>query len=429
VGVATEKRDRHRAWGLTWLAYATYYTGRKGFSVAKTSIVKDVGLSEASLGAIDTAYLISYALGQFANGILGDRIGARRLVGYGMLLSAACCMAFASASTAALMLLFFCINGYAQSTGWPGTTRAMAEWTTPANRGTVMAFWATCYQVGGIAASFIAGALLVRFGWRSAFVGPALLMSAVGVLILLLLRPAPWRKVLARQPTEEPERLLLTKPAEQQSRPEIDAGLRRSAQRAVLGNPTLWLYGASYFFIKFIRYALLFWLPYYLTKQLNYAEDAAAYASTAFEAGGIAGVIVIGTLSDRLARLSRSGLAAFWLAASAVMLFLYASFAASSVVANVVILSLVGATLFGPDSLISGAAAQDAGGRHAAATATGFVNGLGSLGAILEGIAVPPLAKHFGWGMLFPMLAGLAVLGALALLPTLGRARVVRADD
>ena len=27
------RRDRYAAWGLTWLAYASYYFGRKGFSV------------------------------------------------------------------------------------------------------------------------------------------------------------------------------------------------------------------------------------------------------------------------------------------------------------------------------------------------------------------------------------------------------------
>jgi sugar phosphate permease len=398
-----QSRDRNVAWGVTWLAYATYYTGRKGFGVVKKSLVTHAGLSEAMLGAIDTVYLTAYALGQFANGLLGDRIGARRLVGYGMLASAACCAAFGSASLGALFLLFFGLNGWAQSTGWPGTTRAMAEWTTTRNRGTVMAFWATCYQAGGIAASFIAGWLLVRYGWRSVFFGPAVILAAVGVLVLLLLKPAPQVEQAAHEPAER-------------------RSLRVSAQRAVLKNPVLWFYAASYFFIKFIRYALLFWLPYYLAKQLGYAEDDAAYASTAFEIGGIVGVIVIGTISDRIRRLSRSVLAASWLAALSVLLLLYGRFAATSVAVNVTLLALVGATLFGPDSLISGAAAQDAGGVHAAATATGFVNGVGSLGAMLEGLAVPAITARFGWSALFPVLVALGMCSALSLVPTL-RAR------
>src|SRR5436190_135748 len=99
---------------------------------------RELGLSESALGAIDTAYLTTYAVGQLANGLLGDHIGARRLVGYGMLFSAGCLVGFGSSHTLALLLLFYALNGYAQSTGWPGTTRAMAEWTTKENRGTVM---------------------------------------------------------------------------------------------------------------------------------------------------------------------------------------------------------------------------------------------------------------------------------------------------
>ena len=424
------RRDRNLAWGLTWLAYATYYTGRKGFSVAKKSIHDQLGVSESMLGAIDTAYLAAYAGGQFVNGFLGDRIGARRLVGFGMLLSSGLCAAMGSVSSAVLFLVLFGANGYAQSTGWPGTTRAMAEWTTRKNRGTVMAFWATCYQVGGIAASWLAGWLLGTYGWRSAFFGPAVVLAAVALLVLVLLRAGPGdgETPESREPRPAPPEAVREDHEPDRSGPEDDPGetslteLRRQAQRRVLRSRTLWCYGASYFFIKFIRYTLLFWLPFYLSKQLGYAEDHAAYVSTAFEAGGIAGVIVVGILSDRLRAYPRSALAAVVLVGLSIALLAYSQLSAWGVVANVACLALVGAALFGPDSLICGAAAQDAGGPHAASMATGFVNGLGSLGAILEGVLVPVIATQFGWGALVPALVALGLLAAVALLPTVRRA-------
>lgn len=404
----TQVRDRNATWIVSWLAYATYYAGRKGFSTAKKAMSRELGLGESALGAIDTAYLTTYALGQLINGLLGDRIGARRLVGYGMLFSAGCLVGFGASGTLALFLSFYALNGYAQSTGWPGTTRAMAEWTTPQNRGTVMAFWATCYQVGGVAASFIAGFLLVRHGWRSTFFGPAALISLVAILVLLFIKPGPSTIEASRAAPQE-------------------RAARRAAQSSALKSPLLWSYSVSYFFIKFIRYALLFWLPYYLAKELHYQEDDAAYASTAFEVGGIAGVIVIGVVSDRWLKLSRSTLAAVWLCGLSALLVLYSLFAHVAVTANVVLLGLVGALLFGPDSLISGAAAQDAGGPLAAATATGFVNGVGSVGGIVEGLAVPWITQRFGWPALFPVLVGLALCSALTLLPTLrvGRTRLL----
>src|SRR4051794_40406929 len=73
---------RWTAWILTWTAYATYYLARKGISVAKAPIAESLG--KDVLVGVDTAYLAAYAAGQYINGFLGDRIGARRLVGVGM---------------------------------------------------------------------------------------------------------------------------------------------------------------------------------------------------------------------------------------------------------------------------------------------------------------------------------------------------------
>ncbi len=90
-------------------------------------------------------------------------------------------------------------------------------------------------------------------------------------------------------------------------------------------------------------------------------------------------------------------------------------------------LGAVGALLYGPDSLISGAAAQDAGGPHAAAMATGFVDGVGSFGAILEGVAVPAVSQRYGWHAVFWLFVAMAVLAALALIPSVKRAPAPRA--
>lgn len=400
----SERRRRNLVWGVTWLAYASYYLGRKGYSASKSSLKNSGLLDTAALGVIDTAYLAAYSLGQFVSGVLGDRVGARRLVGYGLLLSAGLCAAFGSVSAALLFGLCFTLNGLAQATGWPGTTRAMAEWTTPQNRGTVMGWWSTCYQVGPFLAGPLAGALIVRFGWRSAFWIPAALMAMVALLVLWLVREGP-RPAQAAPSNSEEER-----------------AARRLAQRAVVKSPTLWSYGASYFFIKFVRYALMLWLPFYLSQSLGYAEDRANYVAMAFEGGGMLGVLGMGALSDR------SGLGRVWLSALALLglgaaLFGFSKVVGHSTLVNVVGLALIGAFLFAPDSILCGAAAQDAGGRHAAAMATGFVNGVGSVGAMIEGLTVPQLAKAYGWDALFPILGGLALLGALALLPALRASR------
>jgi sugar phosphate permease len=321
-----------------------------------------------------------------------------------MLFAAGTCAAFGAGTTAAALFIAFTLNGFAQSTGWPGTTKAMAEWTEPKVRGAVMGFWCTSYQVGGIAATAFATWLLGRYGYESAFYGPALCLLAVGLLVWLVLRPGPFASAGAGP-----------------------AG-PRGIDLSILRNSTLWSYGAAYFFIKLIRYSLLFWLPYYLHTALGLGELEAGYLSISFEVGGVVGAVALGILSDKLAHLARSAVAAAGLVGLATALVLYAWLAPTSPLVQFSLMALIGALLFGPDSLVSAAAAQDAAGPRAAATATGFVNGIGSVGAILQGYVTVGIRRAFGWSALFYVFVGFALLSAAALAPTF-RSSAPRAGD
>ena len=389
---------RLRVFLLTWVSYATYYFARKNFPVAKRTIQTELGISTAGLAAIDTGYLATYAVGQFAGGWLGDRIGSRRLVGYGMVASAFLIAAFGASSSASLFALFFGLNGFVQATGWPGNVKAMAAWYGPTERGAVMGFWSTCFQVGPLLATALAAYLLAHFGWRTAFFGPAVWVALVGIVVLLFLQEGP----------HEHEPLSMRPP--KASRESV-----RAAAREALANPVVWLLGASYFGMKLIRYCIDFWLPYYLEKSLGYPRDTAAYVSTAFQFGGIFGAILVGWISDKLFPGRRGAIAAVCTVALAFALALYGRVAPMGLWTNFAAMALVGFFLFGPDALISGVAAQDLGGPLAAATVAGFINGCGSVGAIAQGALVAGVSSRFGWQAVFQALMLLAAVSSLAL--------------
>src|SRR4051794_15171370 len=114
---------RAAVFSLTWIAYATYYLGRKGFAIVKSTLQERFQISVAALGWIDTGYLAAYAIGQFVNGALGDRIGPRKLIGIGMLAAAGSCALFGFANTGAIFCLSFVLDGFFQSTGWPACVK------------------------------------------------------------------------------------------------------------------------------------------------------------------------------------------------------------------------------------------------------------------------------------------------------------------
>jgi sugar phosphate permease len=80
-------------------------------------------------------------------------------------------------------------------------------------------------------------------------------------------------------------------------------------------------------------------------------------------------------------------------------------------------LGLIGGTLFAADTLVSGSASQDLGGPHAAGLACGVINGIGSIGAIVQGFVTVAVSDAYGWDALFTVFMVLAAAAALALAP------------
>jgi OPA family glycerol-3-phosphate transporter-like MFS transporter len=395
--VESPVRARSRVFALSWLVYASYYLGRKGFSVVKSAVAREHGFDASDLAAVDTLYLLGYALGQLPCGIAADRFGPRRVLALGLLLSAAACAGFGLSHGLPAFVAWFGLNGLAQASGWPATTKLMAAGTRAEERGRIMGLWSTCYQVGGIAATALATWALAHVGWRAAFQLPAVWLLAMAVVVLLALTPDGARTQLAEP---EPERVDL---------------------RVLLRLPVLYSYALAYFCIKLIRYSLLFWLPYYLHTASGFDEVTSGYLSIGFEAGGVLGSIALGYGSDR-ARRSRGFSAALSLLGLALALALYAHMPWSGRAWHFAALAAIGALLFGPDALLSGAAAQELGGTRVAATAVGFVNGMGSLGALLQSAFTVSVQRAFGWNGLLQGFVALTLLSVLCLWPSV-RAR------
>jgi sugar phosphate permease len=236
------------------------------------------------------------------------------------------------------------------------------------------------------------------------------IIAAVGVLVLLRLRPGPL--ALAHKGSGS---------STARSSPELI-----EARRRLLRSPVIWSLGACYFWLKLIRYSLLFNAQYFLEKVLHYETTRAGDISTAFEWGGVAGAICIGMLSDRYRKVPRSMIAAISLLGLAGAFLLYSRIGGMGVWANIAGLALIGFLLFGPDALVSGAAAQDAGGPAVAALAAGLINGIGSLGAVLQETVTDKVSDRWGWDGLMRVFLGLSLLSAVCLVPSFRRTAVQR---
>ncbi len=411
--LTTEQRQwRYRVFAATWLSYVGFYFCRKPFSIAKAELGKANGFDAELLGQIGAAYLIAYTLGQFASSAIGPRVGPRRMLLWGMAVSALTAVAFGSMSAAWLFAVVMVVNGLAQATGWSNNLGVMAQWFRRQERGRVMGLWSTNFQVGGVAANALAAFALAHFGLTWSFWSGAVALTAVLVVF--------WFNQ-ANQPQDVGLPAIVSDEGQVQGSGG-DAGTvhwDRSVWTSVL------LVGGAYFGMKFIRYALWSWAPYVLSNNFKLSGDDAGYVSTVFDLCGIAGVIATGYLSDRLFGSRRafiSFLMLLGLVAATTLLF---TVGAQSVTAFAVCIGLVGFALFGPDALLTGAGAMDIGKGRGAVRAAGIISGLGSAGSVVQELVIGKSYAANGGeiGPILLMLLGSALFAALCVAIILVRNR------
>ncbi len=392
-----------RIFAATWLSYAGYYFCRKPFYVAKADMAAALGLSTLQLAHLGTAYLAAYAVGQFSSAYFGRKLGPKLLLLGGMALSVLSNVVFGASNSFWTVMLFLAVNGMAQGTGWPGCIGSLAYWFRRQQRGSVLGVWSTCYQVGSLAATWFAAYMLGLAGWRWSYFGSALALLAIWAIVLFLHPNRPEKVGLAplNEPDEEPP-----------SGEEAESGGLGWSRQVVIN---IAIMGMIYFTIKFLRYALWSWAPFFLRQNFHLAGDHAGYLSTVFELCGFASVIASGWASDRFFGGRRAFLSFAMLTMMTFSFVLMATLGSTSVFFFTLSMGLAGSMLFGPDSLLSGVGAIDVGSKRGALAAAGIINGMGSIGPIFQEEIIGWMYKAFGHRLLpiFLMLVAMSAAGAL----------------
>jgi OPA family glycerol-3-phosphate transporter-like MFS transporter len=405
------RRYRMQLFVATWLSYFGFYVVRKVYAVVKLPLKEHFGLDDIQVAWPWTIYLVTYMFGQFLAAWLGRRFESRRILTVGMCVAAAAnfVIGLLVDAEATRAFLWMCVTmgifGFAQATGWPHNVALFANWTRKAERGTLFAVWGTCYQFGAVFGKGLAGFLLGWLGLAWSFYGSSLVLLAFTVYFVLRARERPESAGLSLPDESEPG------PADAKtgvaSAPESTA-LPRTFLVSVIAM------GLIYFGFKFLRYALDSWSALILGEHFGLSTSFAAYFSTAFDWVGFLGVLVAGYWSDRIPGAHRTPVI-FWMTCGC-LLAVTAMWVVglSSAVLFVVLLGLIGFMAMGPDSLLSGASAMDAGTRRQAAVAAGVINGLGSIGPIVQEPAIGWLKQTQGLDAVFGLLVVIVLLTTIA---------------
>lgn len=263
--------------GLLFAVNVLNFFDRQILSAVTEPIRREWGLGDAAMGALGTAFTLVYAAVGLPLGWLSDRVDRGRLIGAGV--------AFWSAMTA----LCGWVSGFAglfaarlgvglgEAALAPAANALIGDLFPPERRARALSLFMLGLPIGISLSYAVSGELAARFGWRAAFVLPALPGFVLAVLVFRIGDPRAavgWR--LPRDP---------------------------HAFRAVLSIPTLWWICASGAFHNFNLYAVNAFLPAYLSRSHGLTLRASTSVSAVvLGVVGIVGLSLGGVVADRVAR-------------------------------------------------------------------------------------------------------------------------------
>jgi ACS family glucarate transporter-like MFS transporter len=287
------------------------YVQRVAISQAAGPISHDLHLNKAQMGLVFGAFGLSYAAFEIPIGLLGDKIGVRRvLLQIVLAWSVFTALTGAAWNVVSLWVIRF-LFGAGEAGCFPILTRMLSMWLPARERVTAQGMlWAFARWGGAFTPPLVLAAISL-FGWRYSFVAFASL-GLVWCAVFWF-----WFKDNPRQHTSvnDAERELL-----EMSRVLMTHHTGQKAWLSLLLTPEVVILCLQYFCVSFTWYFYITWLPTYLREGRGQtAGHAAALSVLPLLFGGF-GAMLTGLAP---ARLPRRRIAFFGLLTTALLLFVF----------------------------------------------------------------------------------------------------------
>jgi OPA family sugar phosphate sensor protein UhpC-like MFS transporter len=348
------------------VGYGFYYTCRIGLSVAKKPLIDAGILTVEQIGWIGAATFYGYAFGKFINGFIADYSNVRKLFTAGLLLSAICNAVFGFSNLFWAFIIAWALNGWFQGFGAACCAVSLTNWFTCRNRGKYYGIWSSAHSIGEGLTFIGTSVLVLHFGWRGGFLGPAIVCIAVAFIVYFLMkdRPASCGLPSAIQ-LENEDAASITESAEARG--------TLSAQLQIFKNPALWLLCFSSAAMYITRYAVTSWGMLYLQEMRGFSTMRAGYLLGINTCLGIVGGVCYGFVSDFIFRGRRPPASFMYGILELIALFMIFVFPIKSFWLLSIAMGLFGFTIGGLLVGLSGLFAVDIASNKASGAALGFV--------------------------------------------------------
>ncbi len=243
--------------GVCTVAYMFVYFVRNILSVVTPKMIEGGMYSESQIGSFSSVFFITYAIGQLINGILGDKVKAKYMISFGLILAGATNLVFCLDNTtfiAAYISYAFC--GFFLSMIYGPMTKLVAENLEPihASRSSV------AYNFSSHLGSPIAGIVAVFLSWQLVFLCGGATLIICGIVCYIVFTYLEKKGVIT---------YIVSDTAKKKGN-----GIKGLFERKIVK------FTAVSLLTGIVRTTVVFWLPTYYTQYLGYTTDQSAIIFT-----------------------------------------------------------------------------------------------------------------------------------------------------
>jgi MFS family permease len=152
---------------------------RSALSIANPLISQELQISAAGMGVLMSAFSLVYAFSQLPIGIILDRLGARLVLGWGLIIWSTAQVFCGLANSFSHLFIGRAVLGAGESPHYPASAKAVSEWFTAEKRGGPTSLFLIAGTIAPAMAPPLLTLLMLSLGWRWMFV----VLGVIGILL------------------------------------------------------------------------------------------------------------------------------------------------------------------------------------------------------------------------------------------------------
>jgi sugar phosphate permease len=244
------------------------YLDRLAIGNVKTPLTEDLGLTNAQMGYVFSAFTLGYGIFEIPTGWLGDRFGPRSVLTHLVLWWSALTAITGVVSGYIWLLAVRFVFGGLQAGAFPNATCVIRSWFPADERGRAQGVVWMAASVGGGLAPFLIQPILRNYDWRMVFY----IFSVFGLV---------WAVFWHRWFRDNPRQKSGVNAAELERIGPPNLGAPHGNFLRMLRSPNMWYIIAMYHISVYGSYWFIFWLPGYLVESKGLV-DFAPYVAMPF---------------------------------------------------------------------------------------------------------------------------------------------------